>query len=312
MNEIRVIAPSDSWKVKREGSYTRARERFEEAGYRISYSQNIKSLLHLGTASAKLRAEDFNNAFADKNVSAVIALHGGFSANEILPLINWDIVKNNPKPLIGYSDITVLVNAVHAKTGNTAFLGPNFGTNGYEDLWQYSIEGVLKVLSGQTSYTLHASKKHIDDDAIHISKPWNVLQKGTGEGKLLGGNIQSFFLLQGTEYLPKFDCDYILAIEDDSLSKEYTLHGLSRNLESILQLPGARKNIKGILIGRFELASKVSDSDLRSVISSKSLEVPVVSNVDFGHTTPMATLPIGGTLSIEALTNTPVIKVISY
>lgn len=311
MNEIRVIAPSDSWKAKREDSYARAQKRFEDAGYKISFGDNVKSVLHLGTAPAELRAKDFNDAFADKNVQAIITLHGGFSANEILPHIDWDIVKNNPKPLIGYSDITVLVNAIYAKTGNTAYLGPNFGTHGHKDLWQYSFDGVLKVLRNQVPYKLEPSPKHIDDESTYDSTPWNVIQEGIGKGILLGGNIQSFFLLQGTEYLPELDSDYILALEDDSLSKEYTLHGLSRNLESILQLPGACQNLKGIMIGRFETASKVYDADLLSVIRSKNLSVPVISNLDFGHTTPITTLPIGGTVRIDARKDTSTIEILS-
>lgn len=312
MNEIRVIAPSDSWKTKREDSYARAEERFEDAGYTISFGKNVKSILHLGTASAELRAKDFNDAFAETNIAAVIALHGGFSANEILPFIDWEVVKNNPKPLFGYSDITVLLNALYAKTGNSSFLGPNFGTNGYEELWQYSLDGILRILNGHNSYILEASKKYIDDENTYTSEPWEVIQEGTGKGILLGGNIQSFFLLQGTEYQPKFDSDYILAVEDDSLSKEYTLHGFSRNLESILQLPGARKNIRGIIIGRFESASKIDKADLISVTKSKGLSVPIISNLDFGHTTPIATLPIGGEIRIRADTVNPVIEVISY
>jgi muramoyltetrapeptide carboxypeptidase len=311
MNEIRVIAPSDSWKAKREDSYARAQKRFEEAGYKISFGTNVKSILHLGTASAELRAKDFNNAFADKNVSAIIALHGGFSANEILPLINWDIVKNNPKPYFGYSDNTVLVNAIFAKTGNTAYLGPNFGTNGYEDLWQYSLNGVLQVLSNQIPYELKPSTQHVDDENIHNSDPWKVVQRGNGEGLLLGGNIQSFYLLQGTEYQPKFDKKYVLATEIDALPGEYSLQEFSRSLESILQLPDALQNLQGVLIGRFEMASKINDADLISVIRSKNLSVPVVSNIDFGHTTPIATLPIGGAVRIDANTDNIGIEVLS-
>lgn len=311
MNEIRVIAPSDSWKAKREDSYARAQKHFEDTGYKISFGDSVKSLLHLGTAPAELRAKDFNAAFADKNISAIIALHGGFSANEILPFIDWDIVKNNPKPLIGYSDITVLINAVYAKTGNTTYLGPNFGTNGHEDLWQYSFDGVLRVLQNQIPYQLKPSAQHLDDENIYNSEPWKVVQKGTGEGILLGGNIQSFYLLQGTEYQPKFDKNYIIALEIDALPGEYSLQEFSRNLESILQLPGARHNLQGIIIGRFEMASKINDTDLTSVIRSKKLAVPVVSNIDFGHTTPIATLPIGGTIRIDANTDSIDIEVLS-
>ena len=312
MNHVRIIAPSDSWKSKREASYKRAEKRLVDAGYHITYGKNVKSLQHLGTAAAQLRAQDFNEAFADAEVDAIIALHGGFAANEILPLIDWKLVKRNPKPFIGYSDITVLLNAIYAKTGNTSFLGPNFGTLGYENLMEYSFEGVLRVLKNQQGYELLPSETHIDNDVLSKSKPWHSVKEGIGKGVLVGGNIQSFFLLQGTEYQPNLSADFILAIEDDSLTGEHTLHGFSRNLDSILQLPGARQSIQGVIIGRFESESKVDDTELISVLKSKHMDVPIVSNIDFGHTIPIATLPIGGVIEVNADVNKCSIEILSY
>jgi muramoyltetrapeptide carboxypeptidase len=301
MNEIRVIAPSDSWKIYRADAYERARLRFEDLGYQITCAENIKSVAYLGTASARLRAEDFNNAFKDTSVKAIIALHGGFSANEILPFIDWNVVKANPKPLIGYSDITVLVNAIFAMTGKTAYLGPNLGTIGHTELWEYSLNSLIQAINQTESYTLRPSQEYLDEETKHNSVAWVIAQEGTGYGKLIGGNIQSLFLLQGTEYQPNFGHEYILAIEDDSLAKEYTLHGLSRNLESILQLPNARQNLRGILVGRFEEASKVTEVDLLRVLQSKNLNgIPIVTNLDFGHTSPIATLPIGSNVRVNA------------
>ncbi len=164
----------------------------------------------------------------------------------------------------------------------------------------------------QGTYNMLPSKTHIDNDVAYESQPWILIQEGMGEGVLLGGNIQSFFLLQGTEYQPTFNHTYILAVEDDSLTGEHTLHGFSRNLESILQLPGARRNIQGIIIGRFELESQVNHADLESVMRSKNLTVPILSNVDFGHTTPIATLPIGGNVELKVSRVSSTIKVASY
>jgi muramoyltetrapeptide carboxypeptidase len=303
MKEIRVIAPSDSWKVDREDSYKRAEKRLEDAGYQVTYAENIKSVDYLGTSFALLRAEDFNAAFRDQAVVAIISLHGGFAANEILPHIDWELVRSNPKPLIGYSDITVLVNAIYAMTGVTAYLGPNLGTIGYEKLWEYTLDGLSATIS-RHKYELQPSPRYIDNKTEHKAMPWHILTQGSAQGTLLGGNIQSLFLLQGTKYQPKFDKEYILAIEDDSLSKEYTLHGFSRNLESILQLPNARQNLRGVLIGRFEAASKVESDELSKVLLAKNLDnIPIIANLDFGHTTPLATLPIGGNINLTANNN---------
>lgn len=312
MNHLRIIAPSDSWKSKRVASYNRAEKRLVDAGYNITYGKNVKSLQHLGTASAESRAIDFNDAFAETDVDAIIVLHGGFAANEILPLIDWEVVKSNPKPFIGYSDITVLLNAIYAKTGSTSFLGPNFGTLGYEHLWEYSFEGVIQVLKNKQPYRVLPSREQIDNGVKSKPKSWHAVQQGTGQGVLIGGNIQSFFLLQGTEYQPDLKQDFILAVEDDSLTGEHTLHGFSRNLDSILQLPGARQNVQGIIIGRFESDSKVNDVELISVIKSKGVDVPIICNVDFGHTMPIATLPIGAVVKVHADNEKTSIEVLSY
>ena len=311
-DEIRIIAPSDTIKSERQQNYRRAQERLEALGYKVSYGNYLDSNIHLGTGHVKERAEDFNKAYADKHVKAVMCLHGGFAANEILPHINWNMVRDNPKPLVGYSDITVLLNALYAKTKTTNFLGPNLGTIGYENAWEYSLENLVAALQQTAPRDLEKSEVWYDSDVEAKTQPWKVLQKGSAEGILLGGNISTFYLLQGTEYQPSFDEHFILALEDDELLGEHTLHGFSRSFESILQLPNVRKNLKGVIIGRFETGSKVNQKDLISVVESKKLtNLPVISNVDFGHTVPMLTLPIGGQVSINAGSEA-LIKILTY
>jgi muramoyltetrapeptide carboxypeptidase len=300
-DEIRVVAPSDSWKSERVEAYNKSAERLIKAGYRVTFGNNIKLVDYLGTASAKLRADDLNSAFEDDSVKAIMALHGGFFGNEVLPLLDWDLIREKFKPLIGYSDNTVLINALYAKTGLVSFLGPNFGTLGYQNAWQYGFDNFIKMLTHDTPIKLTGSPEWYEDDTMHTSTPWNVLQEGVAEAVLLGGNIQSFYLLQGTEYQPDLEKDFILAIEADELAGAYTLHEVSRSLESILQLPGARQHLRGILIGRFKTSSQVKNEDLSKIIDAKQLgNIPVVSNLDFGHTIPIATLPIGGILRINA------------
>lgn len=298
-DEIRVVAPSQS---ARKHGYARAAQRLEGLGYKITFGKYVNERLHLNTASAAERAEDFNNAFRDKKVKAVLALNGGWSANEILPLIDWAVVRANPKPLIGYSDITVLLNALYGKTGQVSFLGPNFGTLGRSTLWQYSFDNLVALLRGELPrelgpshyWSAHSLKKR------RRAQPWTVIQAGSGQGTVIGGNLGTLYLLQGTEYQPRFDQPYILAAEDDSQSGKYTAHEFSRRLESILQLPGARQNLQGMIIGRFEPDSRVTQPILKSIIESKQLKhLPIVANVDFGHTYPMLTLPIGGRLRID-------------
>jgi muramoyltetrapeptide carboxypeptidase len=313
-DEIRVIAPSQSWSSKRKYriAYDRAKKRLESCGYKVTLSKNIDKVFHLGTASAQQRADYLNDAYRDKNVKAVMALGGGWSANEILPLIDWELVAQNPKPLIGYSDITVLHNAIYAKTGNVGLLGPAYGTIGAMTSWRYTLDNLNAVLTQGSDITLKRSARWgIGKSALYNTKPWKVLFEGKAEAVLLGGNLGTLYLLQGTEYQPKFDKPFIFALEDDDEAGEYTLHEVSRRLESLLQLPHFRDNLRGVIIGRFQPDGKVHENDLISVIESKNLgDIPILLGVDFGHTLPMVTLPIGGVVRLDTIGGKRVIEII--
>jgi len=299
-DEIRIIAPSRSQGSGRSRQYERAQERLESLGYKITFSKYTKSKFHLGTATAEQRAEDFNTAFADKNVKAVMAIHGGWSANEILPLVNWQLVVANPKPLFGFSDITVLLNGIYAKTGNVGYLAPNFATLGSMTSWQYTLENLNNVLTQQFPLNLTKSKEWGASKSDRFkTKAWKILSQGEAEATLLGGNLGTLYLLQGTEYQPKFDKPFIFALEDDDEAGKYTAREVSRRFESLLQLPNFRKNLRGVIIGRFPPDSKVTQSEIKSIVDSKLLgDIPVIAGVDYGHTLPMLTLPIGGTVRL--------------
>lgn len=300
-DEIRVIAPSQSWRTgKYQRGYERAKKRLESLGYKVTYGQSVKNVLHFGTASRDDRAKDFNDAYSDKNVKLVMALTGGWSANEILPLVDWQIVRANPKPLIGFSDITVLINAIYAKTGVSGFLGPNFSTFGRMPEWQYTLDNFDAVMQG-SSRQLSRSKQWSEGGRNRSkTKPWKCLSTGRANAKLLGGNSGTFYLLQGTDYQPRFDEPFIFLLEDDDEAGKYTAREVSRRFESLLQLPNFRDNLQGLIVGRFQKGSGVTEKDIVSIISSKNLgDIPIAYNVDFGHTLPILTLPIGQGISLR-------------
>lgn len=300
-DEIRVLAPSQSWGKRRyQRGYERAKERLESLGYKITYGQSVKNVLHFGTATREDRAKDFNDAYRDKNVKLVMALSGGWLANEILPLIDWKIVRANPKPLIGFSDITVLLNAIYAKTGVSGFLGPNFSTFGRMPEWQYTFDNFSMVMQGSAGQLVKSRSWGESGRKRYKTKGWKVLETGKANATLLGGNLGTFYLLQGTEYQPKFDEPFIFLLEDDDEASNYTAREVSRRFESLLQLPNFRDNLQGLIVGRFQKGSNVSEKDVVSILMSKDLgRIPVVYNVDFGHTLPMLTLPIGQKISLQ-------------
>ena len=300
-DEIRVIAPSQSWgKRKYQRGYERAKERLESLGYKVTYGKSVKNVLHFGTATREDRANDFNEAYMDKNVKLVMALSGGWSANEVLPLIDWQVVITNPKPLIGFSDITILLNAIYAKTGVSGFLGPNFSTFGRMPEWQYTFNNFSMAMQGSASQFVKSRSWGESGRKRHKTKGWQALETGEANATLLGGNLGTFYLLQGTEYQPKFNEPFIFLLEDDDEASSYTAVEVSRRFESLLQLPNFRDNLQGLMVGRFQKGSNVSEKDIASIIASKNLgSIPIAYNVDFGHTLPMLTLPIGQNVSLR-------------
>lgn len=303
-DEIRIVAPSSAWNTDRAKQYELAKKNLEKLGFSVTYGKYLEPATHLDAVDVKLRAKDIHDAYRDNSVKAIMALNGGWLANSLLTSLDWDVVKANPKPFIGYSDITVLLNAIYAKTGNVGYLGPNLGTFGIKHEAEYTTENLRSVLCGKgKTVSLVPSKKWGEGKKRkqYITQPWEVIQPGSAEGTLIGGNIATLYLLQGTDYYPMFKEDTVLALEDDDEAGEYTTREFDRRLESILQQSNARKYIRAIVIGRFQSASKVAMEDIRQVIRNKNLEnIPVVANVDFGHTQPLLTLPIGGRMSVAA------------
>jgi muramoyltetrapeptide carboxypeptidase len=127
-----------------------------------------------------------------------------------------------------------------------------------------------------------------------------ILNEGTAEGTIIGGNLCSLNLLQGTEYMPSLK-DKILFIEDDDFGGDQSPLEFERNLESLLQLPYAQ-SIKGVVFGRFPAKTTMTTEKLKYMLSSKLklAGIPLIAGADFGHTNPMITFPIGGTARIEA------------
>lgn len=313
-DEIRVIAPSESWSSKKDMQYKISQRIFEKWGFKVTFGKNVKAVERLGTGSVEGRVQDFNDAYADRNVRMVVAINGGWSANALLPYIDWEIVKANPKPLLGFSDITVLLNAIYAKTENIGYLGPNFGTMADPRVSEYMQDWLGRVLFDAEPIKLVRSNYwRKSKKSLARTRPWKVLEEGRAEGALLGGNLGTFYLLQGTEYQPRFNKNFILCVEDDSQSGKFSAHEFDRRLESLLQLPGARQNLKGLIVGRFEADSKVSLPDTEFILKRMKLEnVPIIYDMDFGHTKPMLTLPIGGRVSIDASGTKPEIKLLEY
>jgi len=303
-DEIRVIAPARSMKMLGKGLMEIANQRLEKLGFNLTFGKHVNEQDDFVSSSIESRIDDLHDAFADNNVKGILTVIGGYNCNQLLGYIDWDLIKNNPKILCGYSDITALSHAIFAKTGLVGYSGPHYSTFGQKLHFDYSLEYFNKCLVSDKLFEVKSSKKWSDDhwymdqenrQMVDNEGFW-VLNEGEAEGTILGANLCTINLLQGTEFMPDL-ADSILFLEDDSASLQVDF---DRNLQSLIHLPGF-SGVRGLVIGRFQNDSKVTRDLLRKIVSKKELEnMPVIGNVDFGHTDPKITFPVGGKASIRA------------
>jgi muramoyltetrapeptide carboxypeptidase LdcA involved in peptidoglycan recycling len=305
-DEVRIIAPSRSLAIISKENREIANKRFAEMGLKLSFGKHLEEVDDFKSSSIQSRVEDIHNAFADKNVKAILTVVGGFNSNQLLKYLDWDLIKNNPKIFCGYSDITALNNAIFTKTGLVSYSGPHYSTFGQELYFDYTLEYFKKCLLSNESFEIKPSDNWSDDAWYKNQKERNlvkndgflIINEGKASGTILGANLCTFNLLQGTEYFPEFPKNTILSIEDDEMSNAVTF---DRDLQSVIHQPGF-ENVKGIVIGRFQKVSQTTNDLLIQIIKTKKElnNLPVIANVDFGHTSPMITFPIGGEVSLEA------------
>src|SRR3989344_32668 len=298
-DEIRVISPSRSLSIISKENIQIAFKRLEKLGFKVTFSKNSREHDEFDSSSIKSRVEDIHEAFSDKNVKAMLTIVGGFNSNQILRYLDYGLIKSNLKILCGYSDITALQNAIYAKTGLVTYSGPHFSTFGMLKGFDYTLEYFKKCLIEKDSFEFKPSEEWSDDKwnlkqekrKFIKNKGHLVINNGKAEGTIIGANLCTFNLLQGTEFMPGLK-DSILFLEDDYESQP---HHFDRNLQSLIHLPDF-KHVKGIVIGRSQKASKMTNELLIKIIKTKKelSNIPVIANVDFGHTSPMITFPIGG------------------
>lgn len=318
-DEIRIIAPSGSLSLLSEEVKNLAVKKLNETGFKITFSLNCSERDVL-TSSIKSRTDDICDVFKDKNVKAALAAIGGSNSNQLLKYLDYELIRKHPKILCGYSDITALTNAITAKTGLVTYSGPNFSTWGMKKGFEYNVEYFKKCLIGNEPYAVEPSQTWSDDPWYKDQEKRNfiknegykIVNEGEAEGTILGGNLCTFNLLQGTEFMPDLR-NSILFLEDDDLAGKFFSGEFDRNLQSLIHQPNFDK-VRGIVIGRFQKKVDIDFAALKYIVKTKKeLEkIPVISNADFGHTNPLITFPIGGKATLTAYKNDITLKIIEH
>lgn len=254
--------------------------------FRVVLGKHVHSNTLGYSATPLEKADDINDMFADNSVQAILCSQGGENSNSCLPLLDWEVIRANPKVFLGMSDITVLQNAICAKTGLVTFHGNDLMWGFGRDPTAYDIqEFVNRLVEGQNGKIL-------------ANGPRETVRGGIARGILRGGSLWSLLKLAGTPYWPVFTGAvlFLEAIGLDPLAGDRMLHQLKQI--------GVFEQVAGVLLGHFDGL----DNDPKATIHiqnvilnvTREYAFPILKTSDFGHNCPNTVLPVGAEVKMDA------------
>lgn len=289
---VALINPSAA--VYERQPYEVAHETLKALGFKVREAPNLRARRGQFAGTDAQRAADVNAMFADPQVHGILALTGGSGGNRILPLLDYDLIGRHPKFLGGFSDITALINAVHARTGLVTFHAPV----GVSEWNEFSVQHFRAAVMTAEAAWLRNPKSNEDALAPKSNRTFTI-RGGKAQGPLVGGNLAVLTSMAGSPYWPSFD-GAILCLEDIN---EY-IYRVDRML-STLKIAGVLDRLAGVVLGGFtkcEPGEGYGTLTLDEVFDDyfKPLNIPVFGGASFGHIRMKFTLPIGLPVEIDA------------
>ncbi|WP_316186303.1 MULTISPECIES: LD-carboxypeptidase [unclassified Bradyrhizobium] len=304
-DRIGIVSPSAPEAGRNPRRLERAVRTLEQMGFVPRLGASVSKIRDTTAGTIAERLDDIHTMFADPDIRAVICSIGGSNANQLVEGLDYRLVAANPKIFMGFSDITVLLAAIHRFTGLVVMLGPaalpQFGEiGGLHPFTQSAFETVL-MRSAPTGL-LPASEVSIseflawdrDDGRRRREVAWPgpaVIRVGQASGPIIAGHLPTLLLTAGTPAWPDFD-GAILCLE---LADTDRAADLSRHLFHLRQC-GVMQRIAGMTLGRMHSATGLHSLDhIASIvgIAAEGHDFPIACNFDFGHTDPMFILPWG-------------------
>ena len=277
---IGVVAPSNPIVGDNIEEIKKAKEIIEADGFRVKFSKNLFSNTNIYSETAKEKAEDINNMFADKDVKMIWCAKGGNNSNSTFEYLDFDIIKNNPKIICGYSDITSITNIITEKTGLVTFSSTNFKT----------------IATDETDYSYKQALNRFVQGSLEFEQnDFKIIKSGEAEGKLIGGNLSLIRGLVCGKYKVDFT-DKILFIEE--LGYETDPAMVSNNLYYMKQ-NGVFDKIKGLWIGNYEHESGIALEKIVLDCLEEKYNFPIIKSNNFGHIEKKEVIPIGTKAKIK-------------
>ena len=259
-------------------------ERFTGLGFKVKPGKYLRERDGYLAGGDGERAADINALFADPEVRGIFALRGGYGSCRILPLLDYAVIRANPKPLVGYSDITAMHLAILVKTGLVTF----HGSNASSAFTEGNIASCRQMLMGSRRPPGDGSEILFSrNDANGASL--KTIVPGVARGQLLGGNMTCLLRLIGTPYAPDFR-NVILFLEDTG-EKAYRVDGMFTHL----RLAGILSQIGGLVLGQFDHTDPAEQERITACLQREAerIGIPCVSGAPIGHFPEQIIVPQG-------------------
>ena len=279
---IGVVAPSNPVIDENIEEIKKAKEIVENDGFKVLFSKNLFSNTNQYTATAKEKAEDINDMFRNKDVKMIWCAKGGNNSNSVFEYLDFELIKQNPKIICGYSDITSLTNIIHEKTGLVTFSATNFKT----------------IATDETDYSYKEVINRFVNCSLEFGKEksgYKTIREGIVEGELVGGNLSLTTQLVSGKYKINFK-DKILFIEELGFESSPVL--VSNNLYYMKQ-NGVFDKIKGLWIGNYEHESNIELEKIVLDVIGDDYNFPIIKSNNFGHIETKTVIPIGTKARID-------------
>lgn len=281
---IGIISPSAPVTEDLKERFNYGLQIFKDMGLKVVLSKNVYSNTLGYSATIDEKVEDIHEMFLNKEVKAIICSQGGQNSNTILPYLNYELIKNNPKIIMGISDSTAILNAIYAKTGIVTYHQSDVIWSFYGKASQKQINDFkLRLIDGKNGKIEHFTK-------------WKCIKDGIAEGKLIGGNLWTLTKLLETEYCPDFN-NSILFLE------EYAAESPLDEIDSKINLLKQHKvfeKIKGLWLGYYEKDTETSKFEDVIINNLKEYTFPILKCNDFGHNCQNVVMPIGTKVKLDA------------
>ncbi|MEE3806816.1 S66 peptidase family protein [Lysinibacillus fusiformis] len=308
---IGIYSPSSPATVTALKRYERAKLFLEEKNLQIVTGSLTGKSDYYRSGSPKERAEELNELLRNPDVDIIMSTIGGTNANSMLPYIDYEAFRQQPKIVVGYSDATAILLALYAKTGIATFYGPAFVPSFGEfeplvnDTFKFFEDYFFKPQA--LPYEMPMPSYWSDEPVNWLEKTvdkklkkneWLTIQEGVVEGRLIGGNVNAMYGFIGTPYFPEILEGDILLVED--CLKNAAI--VEKNF-AMLKLHGVFNKVRGIILGKHECYDDLGTGRQPYDILLEQLdgiEIPLLAEVDICHTHPMHPIAIGKRVKLDA------------